>query len=108
MFSLFQSHKDKQCEKTESKIRELEVQLESMKRESAELYKLIGLTPEEMDKYLASEEHFLPDDWEEIQKRMTELDKQLNESLEKLRDPLDSFQRYTDTKGVQRSWLHCP
>lgn len=108
MFGLEKAPQDEKTAVTEKKIKEVERQLEAMKRESKQLYEWLGISAEQFDRYISKEEHFLNEDWVEIDKKMKELEKQLEQSLDTIKNPLDSWSRYQDTKEVQRGWLPCP
>lgn len=108
MFGLEKSPQDDKTALTEKRIKEIERQLEAMKRESKQLYEWLECSADEFEAYISKEEHFLNDDWTEIDKKMHELEKQLGQSLDSLKNPLNSWSRYQDTKEVQRTWLPCP
>lgn len=105
MSSSNETHQENQINRSEKKIKALAVQLEHLDREVDELFRLMGVTQEQLTDFIEKEEHFTKDNWEELRKQRVKLEERLNRSLNNIRNPLKTKRAYSNLH-IANHWLY--
>jgi hypothetical protein len=87
-------------------IAELELRIESMQRETRELFEELGITPAQLDGYLAEPSLFHPKDWERLQEIESELSDRLACSVGQVVDHREVSKRRREQEQL-RHWIPC-
>lgn len=104
MFFNNDNQKENRNQFSESKIQEIEVEVNKLEHDVKELYELMGVTAEQLTAYLENKNNFSDEEWNEIHQIKQQLDEKLNRSQNNIRNPLKVKRAYNDLH-VRRNWL---
>lgn len=100
-----QNSLEQQILQQETKIKELEIQLETLENSVGELLTHLQVTPEQLTAFVDKQEHFSEENWTELQKQRKILDDKLLREIANIRNPRKTKNAYSNLH-VERHWLH--
>ena len=95
---------DEKIEKTQKKIKELEIRNGKLDNDSIDLLSALKVTSEQLSQYMDKKENFTDKNWEQLQERKEEIEQRLATDLTSVRDPKKS-QKALQERNVGSHWL---
>lgn len=102
---LNQNSLENKIQQQESKIKELEIQLETLEHSVSELLTHLQVTPEQLTALVSNQEHFSEENWSDLQKHKLQIEEKLQREIANIRNPRKIKKSY-DSLHVERHWLH--
>ncbi len=96
---------DHQIQQQETKINELEIQLESLESSVTELMSFLNVSSEQLTSYIEKQDHFTDENWKDLTTTKKKLDEKLHRELTNIRNPIKTKKSYSNLH-VERHWLH--
>jgi len=90
--------------KNDLSAQQLMIRIDSLDREIKGLLSELNISPEKLSTFVANQENFTEENWQELQKQRQLLDEKLNKELSNVRDPRKVKKNHED-RNIQRHWL---
>jgi hypothetical protein len=100
----FSQDLDEQIRQAELKIEALAMRIESLDRQSDELFDDLKVTKEQLDVFIGNSSNFTEDNWVQLQELKKELDDKLKRELDNVRNPLKNKKTYSE-RNIGHNWL---
>ncbi len=91
--------------KNDQALQQLLIRLDALDREVKVLLDELQVTPEQVSTFLANQDNFTPENWQELQDQRKTLDDKLKRDMENIRNPSKAKKTQAD-RHVQRHWLY--
>lgn len=104
-FMFHQNSLENKIQQQESKIKELEIHLETLEHSVAELLNHLQVTPEQLTAYVSKQDHFTEENWDTLQKHKLQIEEKLQREIANIRNPAKLKKSYSNLH-VERHWLH--
>lgn len=90
---------------TQTKLKELEINLEKLDREYKKLIAETELDPDHIQGYIDEPTNFSEPIWERLQKEKKKLSDNLNKSLNLVTDPTRVKKTFAERGTIQQNWI---
>lgn len=91
--------------KNDTALQQLLIRLDALDREVKVLLDELQVTPEQVNTFLANQDNFTPENWQELQDQRKTLDDKLKRDIDNIRNPSKTKKAQSD-RHVQRHWLY--
>lgn len=96
---------EEKLQKNELKLRELTIQMEKLEREYQAVITHVGVTGEEVEKYIQTEENFSEPIWERLQNEKKKLSIKTDHALGNVKDTRALKETFSKLGSIQRHWI---
>jgi len=96
---------DEKFEKTQQKMRELEIRNGKLDQDSTDLLSQLQVTPEQLSVFIDKKDNFSDKNWEQLQERKIEIEQKLATDLSSVRDPKKA-KKALEERNVGSHWLY--
>lgn len=95
---------DEKFEKTQKKMQELEIRNTKLDRDAVDLLTELKVSAEQLSQYIDDKENFSKKNWDQLQKKKSEIEQKLETELNSVRNPLKT-QKTLKERNVNQHWL---
>lgn len=95
---------ENKIERIERQLQELLCRKVDLDRQAAQLFEEIGVTPDQIQRFISNPDHFSAKNWAELQEQSRLCDQKLARDLENIIHPQRTQKKYLDRK-TQPHWL---
>lgn len=95
---------DEKFEKTQKKMQELEIRNTKLDRDAVDLLTELKVSAEQLSQYIDDKENFSKKNWEQLQKKKSEIEQKLDTELNSVRNPLKTKETLKE-RNVNQHWL---
>lgn len=91
--------------KQEKQIQELEIRLNTLQKHMDQLYREVGVTPEQLDAAFQKSENFTPEEWKMVQIQEKQIQAQIDQAANKGAKPADTAKTRHQQRELERHWI---
>lgn len=95
---------DENFEKTQKKMKELEIRNSKLDQDSVDLLKQLKVSAEQLTQFIDDKENFSDKNWEQLRKKKDEIEQKLDTELKNVRNPKKT-QETLKERNVDHHWL---
>lgn len=95
---------DENIEKTQKKMKELEIRNSKLDRDSVDLLTQLKVSAEQLTQFIDDKENFSEKNWEQLRKKRNELEQKLDTELKNVRNPKKTLKTLKE-RNVDHHWL---